>query len=83
MDNLISPIVCIVSGSLQHIFGPKKVLMLNCFPYLFSWTLAVLAGFYKNVILWQVIYRPNKKAAVQLKNRTVIIASLAILCPPS
>ena len=29
--------VCIVSGFLQKKFGPKKILMVACFPYFLAW----------------------------------------------
>ena len=51
IDNLISPIICIISGSLQQRFGPRTILMINCLPIIFSWSLPVLAGVYKSIWL--------------------------------
>ena len=49
IDNLISPIICILSGSLQQKFGPRTILILNCLPYLLSWIGAVLSGLFTNI----------------------------------
>ena len=49
IDNVISPIICILSGSLQEKFGPRTILRLNCLPYLLAWIGAALSGAYKNV----------------------------------
>ena len=49
IDNIISPIICILSGSLQQKFGPRTILLLNCLPYLLAWIGAALSGVYKNV----------------------------------
>ena len=37
IDNLMTIWVCIVSGFLQKKFGPKKILMVACFPYFLAW----------------------------------------------
>lgn len=37
MDNLVTPIVCVLSGFLQQKFGPAKVLMVTCIPYCCGW----------------------------------------------
>ena len=51
IDNLISPFICILSGSLQQKFGPRTILILNCFPYLLAWIGAALSGFFTNIWL--------------------------------
>jgi len=43
LDNLLSPLVCICSGFLQHKFGPLRILTFSCFPYIFGWLTAALA----------------------------------------
>ena len=37
IDNLMTICVCIVTGFLQKKFGPKKMLMVACFPYFLAW----------------------------------------------
>ena len=37
MDNAMTIWVCIVSGFLQKKFGPKKILVVACFPYFLAW----------------------------------------------
>jgi len=51
LDNIATPVVCILSGFLQFKFGPKRILMLTCFPYALSWVGVVLAAYIKNVYL--------------------------------
>ncbi len=37
LDNLATPVICIVSGCLQQKFGPRRVLLFSCFPYFAGW----------------------------------------------
>ena len=37
LDNLAAPLVCVASGCLQQVVGPKAVLLVSCFPYFFAW----------------------------------------------
>jgi len=43
LDNLLTPIICISSGFLQHKLGPLKVLMFSCLPYTLGWITAAAA----------------------------------------
>ena len=45
--------MCIVSGFLQGKFGPRKVLILACFPYVFAW----LFTYFATSVLWIYISR--------------------------
>ena len=40
LDNTVTPIVCILSGYLQHRFGPLRVLQFACLPYAGGWIVA-------------------------------------------
>ena len=37
LDNLATPLVCVASGCLQQLVGPKTVLLASCFPYVLAW----------------------------------------------
>ena len=37
LDNLATPLVCVASGCLQQVVGPKTVLLASCFPYFLAW----------------------------------------------
>ena len=54
LDNIATPVICILSGFLQHRFGPKRILMLACFPYICGWATAAVAARLKSVILLYV-----------------------------
>ena len=54
IDNIATPVVCILSGYLQHKFGPKRILMLSCLPYILGWSSAGLAGHLHSVKLLYV-----------------------------
>ena len=43
LDNAATPIVCILSGYLQHRYGPLKVLELACLPYIGGWLVAAFS----------------------------------------
>ena len=43
LDNAATPIVCILSGYLQHRYGPKRVLELACLPYIGGWLVAAFS----------------------------------------
>ena len=43
LDNTATPLVCIVSGFLQHRYGPLRVLMFACLPYTAGWIVAAFA----------------------------------------
>lgn len=43
IDNLATPLVCVLSGFLQQRFGPLRVLMFACFPYSLGWLFASVA----------------------------------------
>ena len=49
LDNCVTPVVCLVSGYLQHRLGPRLTLVLTCLPYLTAWLLTALAGHYHHV----------------------------------
>jgi len=44
LDNILTPLICIVSGFLQQKFGPLRLLMLACLPYILGWVAASLAS---------------------------------------
>ena len=54
IDNIATPVVCILSGFLQHNFGPKRILMLACFPYICGWATAAVAAHFRSVYLLYV-----------------------------
>jgi len=43
LDNILTPLICIVSGFLQQKFGPLRLLMFSCLPYILGWVTASLA----------------------------------------
>merc|ERR1712218_717067 len=43
MDNFATPIVCILSGFLQHRYGPLRVLQFACLPYASGWLVAAFS----------------------------------------
>ena len=43
LDNILTPLICIVSGFLQQRFGPLRLLMFACLPYILGWVAASLA----------------------------------------
>ena len=43
LDNAATPFVCILSGYLQHRYGPKRVLELACLPYIGGWLVAAFS----------------------------------------
>ena len=49
VDNLMTPLVCLLSGLLQSQAGPRACLRLTCLPYLTAWILTALAGHYHHV----------------------------------
>ena len=51
IDNVVSPLSCIISGYLQQKIGPKHVLVLTCLPYLLGWLAAVSAQYIHTVYL--------------------------------
>ncbi|XP_023343548.1 facilitated trehalose transporter Tret1 [Eurytemora carolleeae] len=44
LDNILTPIICVLSGPIQQRWGPRSCLVLCCFPYFISWLLAALAA---------------------------------------
>ena len=51
MDNIVTPLSCILSGHLQQRFGPRKILMLTCFAYVLAWICAFLSGYFEWIVL--------------------------------
>jgi len=47
LDFLFSPILCIFSGPLQHIIGPRCSIQLSCLPYLLGWLMTIFSFNYK------------------------------------
>ena len=43
LDNILTPVICVMSGFLQQKLGPLRVLQLSCLPYTLAWVLAALA----------------------------------------
>ena len=43
MENVVTPVICILSGYLQQKFGPKNILLISCLPYCLAWILAAVA----------------------------------------
>jgi len=43
LDNILTPLICITSGLLQHKFGPLRVLMFSCLPYTLAWIATAVA----------------------------------------
>ena len=43
LDNILTPLICIVSGFLQQKFGPLRLLTFSCLPYTLGWVAASLA----------------------------------------
>ena len=43
LDNILTPLICIMSGFLQQKFGPLRLLMFSCLPYTLGWVAASLA----------------------------------------
>ena len=43
LDNLVAPLICIISGFLQQQFGPLRILMISCVPYTAGWVSAAMA----------------------------------------
>jgi hypothetical protein len=43
LDNLLAPLICIISGFLQQQFGPLRILMVSCVPYTAGWIAAAMA----------------------------------------
>ena len=43
IDNLATPVICILSGFLQQKYGPLRILMFACLPYSLSWLIVFLA----------------------------------------
>jgi len=44
LDNILTPIICIMSGLLQQKYGPLRVLQFSCLPYIAAWISAALAS---------------------------------------
>ena len=42
VDNVMTPVFCLLSGLLQGQLGPRLTLMLTCLPYLAGWGVAAL-----------------------------------------
>ena len=51
MDNIVTPLSCILSGHLQQRFGPRKILMLTCFAYILAWICSFLSGYFEWIVL--------------------------------
>ena len=51
IDNVVSPISCIVSGYMQQKIGPKHVLVVTCLPYLLGWLAAASARYIPTIYL--------------------------------
>ena len=51
VDNLMTPLVCLLSGLLQSQVGPRTCLLITCLPYLAGWVTAALAGEYHSLPL--------------------------------
>jgi len=43
LDNILTPMICIMSGFLQQKLGPLRVLQFSCLPYTAAWILSSLA----------------------------------------
>ena len=43
LDNTVTPFVCILSGYLQHRYGPLRVLEFACLPYTAGWLVAAFS----------------------------------------
>lgn len=55
LDNLLTPLVCLLSGPMQQRWGPRTVLMLCCFPYFLSWLLTTLATNHEILYLARIL----------------------------
>ena len=55
MDNIATPIICIASGFLQHKFGPHRVLMFTCLPYIAGWIVAAFASAAAHLYLSRIL----------------------------
>jgi MFS family permease len=47
LDNLFTPLICIVAGPLQHLIGPRSSIQLSCLPYILAWLMVLNATDYK------------------------------------
>ena len=43
LDNVATPVVCLLAGCLQQRLGPRSLVFLACFPYFCAWVCAALA----------------------------------------
>jgi len=46
LDNLFTPLICILSGPVQQKWGSRTMLILCCIPYFVSWFLTAMANSY-------------------------------------
>ena len=51
LDNILTPVICIMSGFLQQKFGPLRVLQFACLPYTAAWVAAALADSHQTLYL--------------------------------
>ena len=57
LDNILTPVICIMSGFLQQKFGPLRVLQFACLPYTAAWVAAALADSHHTLYLSRYQFR--------------------------
>ena len=55
LDNILTPLICIMSGFLQQKLGPLRVLQFACLPYTAAWIAAALADSHHTLYLSRYI----------------------------
>ena len=59
LDNILTPVICIMSGFLQQKFGPLRVLQFACLPYTAAWVTAALADSHQTLYFSRYLL-PNR-----------------------
>ena len=51
LDNVVSPVCCIISGFMQQKLGPRIVLIWTCLPYILGWISAIMTQHFHSVFI--------------------------------
>lgn len=61
VENVSTPIICVMAGFLQQKFGPLRVLMFCCVPYCFGWFITAMADSVQHLYLARSLIHYNPR----------------------